>query len=843
MAHTPLKISLHVQDLLDAADKLQPVDPSWLHKAFAKQLKKLQEQKLESELYSNKALMKKYQEGQKTLKASVDLGGKDSQSMTVMFHDGVNVHPEHPNVLVYPLNESSVLMFDNPSEPVTIPSSDANEAKKGDPMTIPDSFPIYRFGGKADTDGDASMKEVLGGKGANLAEMSKLGISVPPGFTLSTEACMMYLQEEGECQAALINAITQGDAFLTEKTGYPPLVSVRSGARVSMPGMMDTILNVGLTDETMKFWRGKIGDRAAYDSYRRLIQMFGNVVFDIPHASFEELLQDFKKSEGVESDSKMSASAMAMVVKAYKDLFQVKANIAFPQTREEQLLLAVAAVFRSWNNPRAQEYRKINSIPYQWGTAATVQSMVFGNMDDNSCTGVLFTRNPSTGEAKITGEYLVNAQGEDVVAGIRTPEPLDTMTQWSKKLSNELAATAVTLEKHYKDMQDIEFTVQSGKLYILQTRNAKRSALAAFQVAYDLVQDGTISKGEAVQRITSDQLITLMRPQVDPSFKTKPDLVGIAAGGTLASGVAVFSSADAVNCKEPCILISEETTPDDIAGINAAVGILTATGGLTSHAAVVARGMDKTCVVGATDLEVGSSAAFIGSKPIKPGMTVTLDGMTGNVWIDTKVPVIDNSNMPVARIIAQWAAGEMAERIDPSNMIQGLKDTSSDVVYLDGCFLKPSTELVQAIKGCKAKTIIIDFSPVTEHYAKPDLFFVNMFGYTPKVYQEDQTQLLLSMAETEWGPVKDKLVFKLSPMEKLSLRKIVTSEGFKVVGSINTVEDLINATGPLTVPPNVIQSVFGSEQAYLKIKELLGKKDSALPPPKYWFEPITHREV
>ena len=412
--------------------------------------------------------------------------------------------------------------------------------------------------------------------------------------------------------------------------------------------MMDTILNVGMTSDTLENWKGVLGERAALDCYRRLIQMYSSVAMGVPMELFESALEELKESVGVKTDSELNADHMNRLVVRYLAIVASQ-GWAFPNTLVEQLSGAVEAVFKSWNNPRAVEYRKIHGYSDSWGTAVTVQSMVFGNMNDKSATGVVFTRCPSTGLNEITGEFLVNAQGEDVVAGTRTPDPIHTMESWDCEAFERLTTILEKLELHYGDMQDVEFTVQDGKLYILQTRNAKRSPAAAFKVAHDLAQEGVISTEQAVSRVSQSQLLALVSAAIDPKFKEDPHLVGIAAGGSVVSGKAVFSSADAVNCKEPCILVRKETDPDDIAGMNASVGILTAMGGLTSHAAVVARGMHKSCVVGCTSMAVMGDAAHLpGGKSIHAGSKVTIDGSTGNVWVGVDVPIVSGGMTPEA---------------------------------------------------------------------------------------------------------------------------------------------------------------------------------------------------
>lgn len=486
----------------------------------------------------------------------------------------------------------------------------------------------------------------LGGKGFNLSRMSSWGMPVPKAFVITTEVCRQYMKDPAPVKAHLhgeaIPQIMEG--FKTAR-GHLPLMSVRSGAKVSMPGMMDTVLNVGLTKESMPFWEARIGAKAARDSRRRLMQMFGSVVFGIDEKLFEKELSAVKAKRRVTVDSDLSADELSQVIVAYEKVFQ-KARMKMPDTVEEQLLLASQAVFSSWNNDRAKEYRRIHGYSDEWGTAVTIQEMVFGNLNDESCTGVLFTRNPSTGRAAPLGEFLINAQGEDVVAGIRTPLSISEMEDWNKTVYDQLMEVAKTLEATCRDMQDIEFTVQDGELFLLQTRDAKRSAMAAVKTAMDMANEGLISRREALSRISAGQYQTLCAPMIAPSFNQPADVTGMPASTGIATGKAVFSSDAAVLAEDDCILIAEETTPEDLPGIHAAVGILTATGGVTSHAAVVARGMDKVCVVGAKEVTFTKNTrgeiigAMVGEQEVHEGDTLTLDGATGRVWVGSSVPVV-----------------------------------------------------------------------------------------------------------------------------------------------------------------------------------------------------------
>ncbi|CAM5770615.1 pyruvate, phosphate dikinase [Bosea minatitlanensis] len=516
---------------------------------------------------------------------------------------------------------------------------------------------VYTFGdGKAE--GEAGMKNLLGGKGANLAEMSNLGLPVPPGFTITTEVCTYYYDHGKQFPADLdaqVKAALAGMAKLTGKTfgdpANPLLVSVRSGARASMPGMMDTVLNLGLNDETVEAVARASGDaRFAWDSYRRFITMYSNVVLDIDHGLFEEALEDYKERKGYHLDTDLKADDWKVLVGKYKEIVKKALGSDFPQDPEQQLWGAVGAVFSSWMNARAIKYRELNSIPASWGTAVNVQSMVFGNMGDTSATGVAFTRNPSTGENALYGEFLINAQGEDVVAGIRTPQDITEAARkeaGSDKPSMETAMPEAyaelvriygILEKHYRDMQDMEFTIQEGKLWMLQTRSGKRTARAALKIAVDLADEGLISEEEAVGRVEPSALDQLLHPTIDPKAERRVLTTGLPASPGAAAGEIVFNSDDAEAARKAgrkVILVRVETSPEDIHGMHAAEGILTTRGGMTSHAAVVARGMGKPCVSGAGQIRVdyAKRTLSIGPTTLKAGDVLTIDGGNGQVLL------------------------------------------------------------------------------------------------------------------------------------------------------------------------------------------------------------------
>ncbi|MCG7392381.1 pyruvate, phosphate dikinase [Microvirga sp. ACRRW] len=516
---------------------------------------------------------------------------------------------------------------------------------------------VYTFGdGKAE--GQAGMKNLLGGKGANLAEMSNLGLPVPPGFTITTEVCTYYYDHgrayPQELKAQVENALT----FVGKLTGRtfgdaanPLLVSVRSGARASMPGMMDTVLNLGLNDVTVEALAKGAGDeRFAYDSYRRFITMYSNVVLDIPHHHFEEVLDEYKDRKGYTLDTDMTAADWKAILPRYKALVEKELGKPFPQDPQEQLWGAIGAVFGSWMNNRAIKYRELHSIPASWGTAVNVQAMVFGNMGETSATGVAFTRNPSTGEKLLYGEFLINAQGEDVVAGIRTPQDITeaariasgsdkpSMENAMPQAYAELVRIYGILEKHYRDMQDMEFTVEKGKLWMLQTRNGKRTAKAALRIAVELASEGLITQEEAITRVEPAALDQLLHPTIDPKAERKIIASGLPASPGAASGEIVFNSDDAEAAKKAgrkVILVRVETSPEDIHGMHAAEGILTTRGGMTSHAAVVARGMGKPCVSGAGSIRVDYNAQTmtVAGQVLKKGDVLTIDGSNGQVLL------------------------------------------------------------------------------------------------------------------------------------------------------------------------------------------------------------------
>ncbi|WP_369834906.1 pyruvate, phosphate dikinase [Halanaerobium sp. MA284_MarDTE_T2] len=523
---------------------------------------------------------------------------------------------------------------------------------------------IYSF-----EEGKKEMKSLLGGKGANLAEMTNIGLPVPPGFTITTEACIRYLEMDETLEESIKEGIFEHMKELEEKIGKnfgdledPLLVSVRSGAVISMPGMMDTVLNLGLNDKSVEALAERTNNpRFAYDSYRRLIQMFGNVVLGIPGYQFDNFLEKKKEKNGYDNDTELTVEDLKDIIDDYKKLIKKKTNIEFPQDPNEQLLMAVKAVFSSWNNSRAISYRNINDIPHDLGTAVNIQAMVFGNIGENSGTGVAFTRNPATGENKVFGEFLLNAQGEDVVAGIRTPKDISELKELMPEVYEEFMDVTETLEQHYKDMQDIEFTIQEGNLFLLQTRTGKRTADAAVNIAVDMEEEGLIDKETAIMRIDPEDISQLLHPNFKDEELEKADILakGLAASPGAATGKVYFTSeeaAEAAEDGEKVILVRKETSPEDIEGMVKAEGILTSRGGMTSHAAVVARGMGKCCVAGAGEIKVdeANKQFTVDDRVFKEGDFVSLNGTTGEVYAGI-VETTDAFLTENFKILMEWS--------------------------------------------------------------------------------------------------------------------------------------------------------------------------------------------
>ncbi|MBK5242347.1 pyruvate, phosphate dikinase [Clostridium sp.] len=525
---------------------------------------------------------------------------------------------------------------------------------------------VYLF-----SEGNASMKNLLGGKGANLAEMTNLKIPVPQGFTVTTEACNKYYEDGQLIASEIISEINSKMAELEKITGKkfgslenPLLVSVRSGARASMPGMMDTILNLGLNDETVEVMANLTNNpRFAYDSYRRFIQMFADVVMDVEKRNFENIMDKMKEEKGVKFDTELDANDLKILVKEFKAFYKKDKGEEFPSDPAKQLIDAISAVFRSWDNPRANVYRRLNDIPGNWGTAVSVQEMVFGNKGETSGTGVAFSRNPSTGEKGIYAEYLMNAQGEDVVAGIRTPNDISQLHEDMPKVYAEFMSIVNTLENHYKDMQDMEFTIEDGKLYFLQTRNGKRTVQAALKIAVELVEEGMLTQKEAVMKVEPKQLDTLLHPNFDTEELRKSKVIakGLPASPGAACGKVYFTAEDAKTkheAGEKVILVRLETSPEDIEGMIAAEGILTVRGGMTSHAAVVARGMGRCCVAGCGDIKVNEDARNfqIGKTIYNEGDYISMDGSTGNIYAGA-IKTVEPEISGYFEILMGWADG------------------------------------------------------------------------------------------------------------------------------------------------------------------------------------------
>ena len=508
---------------------------------------------------------------------------------------------------------------------------------------MPEKF-VYMF-----SEGNASMRNLLGGKGANLAEMTNIGLPIPQGFTVTTEACTFYNSNEKKLSQQIIEQIFDALRQLENITGKkfgdlenPLLVSVRSGARVSMPGMMDTVLNLGLNDKTVEALAKKTNNkRFAYDAYRRFIMMFSDVVIGVSKSKFERVLDEYKQNKGYKSDLDLSEDDLVFIANKFKEIYKNDQNKDFPSDVKEQLLEAVCAVFRSWDNPRAFVYRRMNDIPYDWGTAVNVQAMVFGNMGETSGTGVAFSRNPANGENEIYGEYMMNAQGEDVVAGVRTPKTIKDLANEMPEIYDQFAKSAKMLENHYKDMQDMEFTIENGKLSFLQTRNGKRTANAALKIAVDMVNENLISKEEALLKVEPNQLDQLLHPMFDPEIlkSAKPIGKALPASPGAAAGKVCFNAEDAKKFAEKgerVVLVRLETSPEDIEGMVVAQGILTVRGGMTSHAAVVARGMGRCCVSGCEEIKINEEEKYfiLGGETIKEGDYISLDGSTGNIYFE-----------------------------------------------------------------------------------------------------------------------------------------------------------------------------------------------------------------
>ena len=580
---------------------------------------------------------------------------------------------------------------------------------------------VYSFGAKK-TDGDGTMKQLLGGKGANLAEMTNIGLPVPPGMTITTDTCAKYYENGSRLPHGLMNEVTKGMALLEKEFGKrfgdasnPLLVSVRSGAMASMPGMMDTILNLGLTDESVEALAERTGNpRFAYDAYRRLINMFGDVVMGVHHYKFEHAFAEIKEKYRVKLDTDVPAEGLIELCQAYKELYRKHVGDSFPQNPFKQLELAIEAVFKSWNADKAISYRRIEGIHGLNGTAVNVQAMVYGNMGETSGTGVAFTRDPSTGDSAFYGEFLINAQGEDVVAGIRTPKPVIEMKKWNKKIYDQLIKNKNKLEKHYKDMQDIEFTIEDNKLYMLQTRSGKRTGAAAVKIACDMVKEKLINEKEALMRIPAGDLVQLLLPSFDPKKKVTADLLtrGLPASPGASVGKPAFTADEAVersHAGEKIILVRKETSPEDVDGMHSAVGILTSTGGMTSHAAVVARGWGKCCVAGAGEIQIDANKGtfVVGGKSFGRKDIISIDGGTGEVFagaISTITPELSGDFSKVMRWADKYATMAVRTNADaPADATRarefgakGIGLTRTEHMFFEGPRIKAMREMILA---------------------------------------------------------------------------------------------------------------------------------------------------
>ncbi len=674
------------------------------------------------------------------------------------------------------------------------------------------SFPI---GPLPDYKGPSLTKEVLGGKGWSLVHMGTQGIPVPPGFIIPCDVSNAY--RESDDDAAFLDKLLVQVCKLWDGMKRP-LVSVRSGAPVSMPGMMDTILNVGISKINIDKWAKKIGERAAWDSYRRLIQMMGCTAFGISHDKFEFQLATVKKGQGVTTDAELFATSLMVVAERFEKVFEANTGMQFPQAPYDQLRHAVRAVFDSWNNDRAIEYRRMNKLSETMGTAVVVQKMVFGNMGDTSGSGVLFTRNPSTGEPKIMAEYLPNAQGEDVVSGVRTPEHLNLHDGYKKDGDDwklELLDVCHGLEAFYRDMVDVEFTVEEGKLYILQSRVGKRSALAAFRIAVDLA-DGGLPIPMALKTIQARQYLMATRPFVDPEFKTPPTMTGLAASPGVAIGGAVFSAENAVKYKKagkPVILITHETTPDDIKGMDAAEGILTATGGATSHAAVVARAMDKPCVVGTTGLAMHDAYASYGATNIYELNKVTIDGSTGRAWVGIDVPIIDGTKSNYVKKVVTWCrevSGNVPIVVTPVG-----PECAISLVEVMQHYPTPDM-FIDALKLAEG-TVRLDVRQSFDYGADDDaiehdkaLLFIFGAGTNEQKYISITTALLEQYAAQLKGHV---ILIGIDPEEER--HAALLKAGYKTVRGVSNVKDILGQD-QVMITPSDITRLFGDERTFNK---------------------------
>jgi pyruvate,orthophosphate dikinase len=662
---------------------------------------------------------------------------------------------------------------------------------------------VYFFGG-GKAEGEAAMKNQLGGKGANLAEMTNLGIPVPPGFTISADVCDLFYKNNRKYPAGLDKEVQDNlkklENLMGKKLGDPKdplLVSVRSGAAISMPGMMDTVLNLGLTDEAVEGLAVLSGnERFAWDAYRRFIQMFGDVVREVPHHSFEDALEAVKKKKGVEEDLDLDAEDLKEVVKRYKAIYKKHTKEDFPQKPIEQLWASIDAVFGSWNNPRAIKYRKINEIKGLLGTAVNVQTMVFGNFGDDSGTGVCFTRDPSTGADEFYGEYLMNAQGEDVVAGIRTPLSLKLLAKRNPKIYKQLDGVRRRLEKHYRDMQDMEFTIQQGKLFLLQTRTGKRTGPAAVTMAVDMVEERLITKEQAVMRVSPDQLDQLLHPMIDPKVRRgmKALAKGLNASPGAASGQIVFTADEAEEWAKggkKVLLVRRETSPDDIGGMHVSQGILTATGGMTSHAAVVARGMGTPCVAGCKAVVISGNTATVDGRKYKEGEWLTIDGSTGEVF-EGQVKLVQAKVSGELAVFLTWA-----DEIRLAAVRSGIKEK--------GFRVRTNADLPRDAKVAR------DFGAEGIGLTRTEHMF----------FEEGRLEIFQEMIVAEDLEARKKALKKLLPLQKGDFKGI-----FKAMDGLPVTVRLLDPPLHEFVPKTKEDTKALADQIGISVKKLQAKIDS-----------------
>lgn len=634
--------------------------------------------------------------------------------------------------------------------------------------------------------------ELLGGKGAKLAEMSTLGLPVPAGVTITTEQCNSFFNIAREDRAQFIHSLVDDvlSAYKSMPFDYMPLVSVRSGARVSMPGMMDTVLNVGISIANKHEWDKRLGKETADDCFRRLIVMYSEVVLGIPHEIYEDC-----------------GDNPEMHLQRFTEL----TDQAFPISLEDQLAACIEAVFNSWFSERAVAYRAAHGYPESWGTAVNVQQMVFGNAGDDSCSGVLFTRDFNTGEPEFIIDWLPNAQGEDVVAGTHNPLNKVAMMEWNQDAHDTLHGYASQLEEHYRDMQDIEFTVQNGEVFILQTRSGKRAALAAFRIAYDLQKWGKITKEEALARVSGREYMALTAAKVDPEYDVAADVVGTPASGNIVSGIAVLSAKDAVACKEPCILVAKETTPDDFSGMQASVGIITQTGGITSHAAVVARGMNKTCVVGAENLKFAGLA----------GKRITVNGATGDIWIDKDVPVSAGEVPAFVEEMLTWT-----DMNTDKMLATRPEDAPADIaVYVDvSAKLATQTLLSKTLDALKGGRGIISFGNNTQ-MAESDATFLGYFGVDASGTPDGDFMVIekvLSMGK--WSAAfKKNWAIHLPNDASVHFANVLRDKGWNVVSRVNSFKAALSTNGYVVLEQAFLDQLEREQMDFSEIETLITK--------------------